>query len=156
MKRSVREMRTSDINLVIDYFLGSDAQFLKALGVDANKLPGSEQWRKIISDELQQPVETKKLYYVIWEINELPVGHSHISDIVFGKEAYMHLHLWHPEDRNIGNGSYFVKESLSYYFQRFKLKKLYCQPYALNPAPNKTLANAGFEFIRDMKAYLAG
>ena len=60
----------------------------------------------------------------------------------------MHIHLWHSDNRKKGDGSYFIKESLFYYFQKFKLQKLFCQPYALNPAPNKTLHNAGFEFIK--------
>ena len=60
----------------------------------------------------------------------------------------MHLHMWHPHNRQKGDGTYFIRQSLFYYFQKFKLKKLYCQPYALNPAPNQTLANAGFEFIK--------
>jgi hypothetical protein len=29
------------------------------------------------------------------------------------------------------------------------LKKLFCEPYALNPAPNKTLEKIGFEFVKE-------
>lgn len=148
MTRSVREMTKNDINLIVDYFLESSPEFLKGLGVDINKLPAKKDWRRIISDEFEKPVEFKKLFYVIWQINNIPVGHSHINDIIFGEEAYMHLHMWHPGNRNKGDGSYFVKKSMDYYFQKFKLKKLFCQPYALNPAPNKTLENAGFEFVK--------
>jgi RimJ/RimL family protein N-acetyltransferase len=148
MTGSVREMTKNDINLIIDYFLGSSPEFLAGLGVDINKLPGRKDWGRIISDDFEKPLESKKLFYVIWQINNIPVGHSNINDIIFGKEAYMHLHMWHPDNRNKGYGSYFVKKSMAYYFQGFKLKKLFCQPYALNPAPNKTLENAGFEFVK--------
>lgn len=149
MTRSVREMTKNDVNLIIDYFLKSDPEFLKGRGVDINKLPGKKEWRKILLDELEKPVEFKKLYYLIWEINGTPVGHSHINDIIFGEEAYMHLHLWHPDDRQKGNGSYFLKESLFYYFKNFNLNHLFCQPYALNPAPNRTLERVGFKFIKN-------
>jgi hypothetical protein len=114
MSRSVREMTKADINLVIDYFLSSSPEFLKAMGVDSSKLPLKEEWHKIISDELAQPLTAKKLYYTIWQVNNNPVGHSHINDIIFGEEAFMHLHLWHPENRYKGDGSYFIKESLFY------------------------------------------
>jgi RimJ/RimL family protein N-acetyltransferase len=148
MTRSVREMTKNDIQSIIDYFLESSPEFLRGMGADVNKLPGKEEWSKIILGDFEKQAESKKLYYVIWQLNDIPVGHSNINDIIFGKEAYMHVHLWHPDNRNKGDGSYFIKESLIYYFKIFKLQKLFCQPYALNPAPNKTLHNIGFEFIK--------
>jgi RimJ/RimL family protein N-acetyltransferase len=39
--------------------------------------------------------------------------------------------------------------TLPYYFENLKLKKLWCEPYALNIAPNKTLEKAGFHFIKE-------
>ena len=78
----------------------------------------------------------------------MPVGHSNINDIVFGQQAYMHLHLWNPGDRQKGNGTYFIAGSLQYYFEKFRLEKIYCQPNAANDAPNKTLEKAGFTFIK--------
>jgi RimJ/RimL family protein N-acetyltransferase len=38
--------------------------------------------------------------------------------------------------------------TLPYFFQNFELKNLYCEPYALNPAPNKTLKKIGFQFVK--------
>ena len=38
--------------------------------------------------------------------------------------------------------------TLPFFFENFKLKKLYCEPYALNAAPNKTLTKAGFNFVK--------
>ncbi len=85
---------------------------------------------------------------MIWQINDIPVGHSHINNIIFGKQAYMHLHLWNSYNRQKGNGTYYVTESLKYYFEKFRLEKIFCQPNSLNNAPNKTLERAGFEFIK--------
>ncbi|MEL7119370.1 MAG: GNAT family protein [Bacteroidota bacterium] len=59
----------------------------------------------------------------------------------------MHLHLWKPELRKRGEGTQLVKMSLPLFFETFKLQKLYCEPYALNPAPNKTLPKLGFQFV---------
>jgi RimJ/RimL family protein N-acetyltransferase len=148
MSIAVREMTKDDISLVTDYFLNATPEYLEALGVDINKIPAREEWIKIIMHEFTQPVERKKLYYVIWQKDNIPVGHSHINDIVFAREAFMHLHLWNSLNRNKGDGTLFVKESLNYYFKKFNLQKIFCQPYALNPAPNHTLKNVGFEFIK--------
>ena len=59
MTRSVREMTKTDINLIIDYFLESSPEFLRGMGVDINKLPGKEEWSKIILDDFEQPAESK-------------------------------------------------------------------------------------------------
>ncbi len=133
MDSSVREIGKNDIALIVDYFLKSDPEYLHGRGVDINKLPGKKEWNQIILEELEKPVESKNLYYLIWQIDDVPVGHSHINDIVFGKEAYMHLHLWQSDDRKKGNGSYFVKESLPYYFDNFKLKRLFLPTLCFKP-----------------------
>ncbi|MUV02499.1 hypothetical protein GN157_02150 [Flavobacterium rakeshii] len=39
--------------------------------------------------------------------------------------------------------------STAAYFNNLKLKKLYCQPNAFNPSPNKTLEKAGFRFVKE-------
>lgn len=144
---SVREIRETDFESIVDYFLKADKDFLSGMGVDACKLPQREEWLKILSDEYQQPIKNKKIFYVIWALSDEPVGHSNVNKIIYDHEAYMHLHLWHRGKRQKGMGGEFIKMSLPYYFDNFKLKKLYCEPYALNPAPNRTLNKSGFDFI---------
>ncbi len=100
-------------------------------------------------EQLSQSYENKKSYCIIWQVDGKPIGHSNINKIVFGKEAYMHLHIWRPEERKKGLGTSFIKLTLPWFFEKSKLKKLYCEPYALNSAPNKTLQNAGFEFVKE-------
>ena len=60
----------------------------------------------------------------------------------------MHLHIWKGMNRKKGTGVELINRSVTYFFENMKLKKLYCEPYALNPAPNKTLAKAGFHFLK--------
>ena len=60
----------------------------------------------------------------------------------------MHLHLWQPVKRKKGIGTEFVKMSIPYYFKNFKLKKLICEPYTQNIAPNKVLQKVGFNLIK--------
>ena len=146
---SVREIKQTDIELIIDYWLGADPAFLTGMGVDLTKLPDESAWRNMLMEQLSQPYEEKKSYCVIWLEGDKPVGHSNINKIQFGDHAYMHLHLWNQGERKKGYGTRFVKLFLPYFFGNYQLKKLFCEPYALNPAPNKTLEKAGFEFVKE-------
>ena len=148
MRRQVRELGPHDVDRVINYFLQADQDFIRGMGADPEKLPKLDDWRRIMLDDLDRSLVHKHFYYLIWELAGCPIGHSNINQIVFGQEAYMHLHLWQPEKRQSGHGTYFIRESIGRYFENFELQNLFCQPYALNPAPNKILAKIGFEFVK--------
>lgn len=145
---SVREIQQNDVQSIAQYWLGADPEFLRGMGADPDKLPDKEGWIKMLSEQLSQPYAEKKSYCIIWELDGKPVGHSNVNKIVFGEEAYMHLHLWIGGVRQKGMGTTLVKMTLPYFFENLKLKKLYCEPYALNPAPNKTLEKVGFGFVK--------
>ncbi|TDH21444.1 N-acetyltransferase [Segetibacter sp. 3557_3] len=145
---SVREIKETDIDTISSYWLESEGQFLHSLGVDLDKIPSREEWRIMLTEQLEQPYHLKQSYCLIWLLDQVPVGHSNVNKIVFGEQAYMHLHLWTDPVRRMGLGTNFIKMSLPYFFKNLQLQKLYCEPYALNPAPNKTLAKAGFGFVR--------
>ena len=118
------------------------------MGVDISKLPTKDEWLQIMSTDFNRDPERKKFYYVIWLLNDKAIGHSNINKIIFGKEAYMHLHIWHELKRKKGLGLALLKKSLPFFFNTFHLKTLYCEPSASNPAPNKTLEKLGFDFIK--------
>jgi RimJ/RimL family protein N-acetyltransferase len=94
------------------------------------------------------PIEEKKSYCIIWQADGKAIRHSNINKTIFGQEAYMHLHLWNTGLRKKGWATKLVELTLPWFFEKYKLKKLYCEPYALNPAPNKVLEKAGFEFLK--------
>jgi RimJ/RimL family protein N-acetyltransferase len=146
---SVRELQKEDIDAITNYWLGADPVFLKGMGVDMNKIPGRDEWEKMLLEQLSQSYKEKKSYCIIWQGDDKPVGHSNINKIIFGEEAYMHLHIWYDDIRKKGYGTPLIKMTLPWFFEKYKLKKLYCEPYALNPAPDKTLEKAGFEFVKE-------
>ncbi len=150
-KRNIRAMKLSEVPLMINYFLEADDNFYAQLGVDPAKVPSFDQWYGSLEQDFERPIPDKQFFYVIWELNDVLVGHSHINNIVYGQEAFMHLHIWQPFQRKMGHGTFFVQESVKHYFQLFKLEKLFCQPYALNPAPNRTLSKVGFKFLKTYK-----
>jgi RimJ/RimL family protein N-acetyltransferase len=145
---SVRELQQNDISFIADYWQKSDRAFMESLGVDITKLPAREQWSEMLMEQINQRIEEKKSYCIIWLADDKPIGHSNINKIVFAKEAYMHLHIWDTTKRRKGVGVELVKLTLPYFFNNYKLEKLYCEPYALNPAPNRTLEKVGFEFVK--------
>lgn len=145
---AIREMQLSDIPRIVDYFVKADADFLKGMGVDPDKLPESQTWIDKLVGEYHKPYVDKESYYIIWLLNDEPVGHSNINNIYFGTSATMHLHLWPHEHRQSGLGQQFLRMTIPWYFQHFELKKLICEPYAENIAPNKTLPKLGFQLVR--------
>ena len=145
---SVREITKDDIEPLINYWTSADDAFLTGMGVDLNKMPDKDAWQQILSEQLNQPYNEKKSYCIIWQVNEKAIGHSNVNKIIFGEEAYMHLHIWNEATRQKGNGLKLIHMTLPYFFENLELKKIYCEPYAHNPAPNKTLAKAGFLFVK--------
>lgn len=146
---SVRELQINDIDAIIEYWLQSNNTFLEGMGVDITKMPSREEWKKMLEEQLSQPLEEKKSYCIIWEVNGKAVGHSNVNKIIFGQEAYMHIHLWNKDARKKGLGPAFIKMTLPYFFENLRLKTLYCEPYALNSAPHKALEKAGFRFVKE-------
>ena len=146
---SVREIQQADIDSITNYFLDADDFFLLKMGVDKAKIPSLSEWRKILSEQLYQDYSQKRSYCITWLVNDEPVGHSNVNKIIFGQEAYMHLHIWDPGARMEGKGTSFIKKTLPFYFNNLQLKKLYCEPNAFNTAPNKTLEKAGFHFVKN-------
>lgn len=144
----VRLLEAKDINLIADYWLLSDPEFMVGMGVDLDKLPSREGLSNMLRQQLETPIEQKMAYALIWELNGKAVGHSNVNGIEFGKQATMHLHLWNSAVRRKGMGTELLKMSLPFYFNDLQLKTLWCEPYALNPAPNKTLEKVGFTFVK--------
>jgi RimJ/RimL family protein N-acetyltransferase len=146
---SVRELRESDIQLILGYWNNSTPGHFVSMGVDVSKIPAGEVLAERLREQLSLSFENKKAYCLIWEFNGRPIGHSNVNPIIFGEEAYMHLHIWEASTRRTGLGVQLVRMTLPFFFKNLQLKKLYCEPYALNPAPNKTLEKVGFDFVKE-------
>ena len=146
---SVREIKKEDIEPLSDYWLSAPPDFLTGMGCDVCKMPTKEDWHKMLTEQISTELKKKKSYCLIWEYDDKKVGHSNVNKIIFGKEAYMHLHLWIPDTRAKGFGTDYAKESIPVFFNNLQLQKLYCEPFAENEAPNKTLAKLGFTFVKE-------
>ncbi len=140
-------MQPGEVDLRIDYFHDASDDYLVTLGVDRASLPSREAWRAAYMEDYALPLENRQGMYLIWEADGRTVGFSSADRIVFGQEAFMHLHIVDPDLRHHGLGTGFVKESARSYFRVLQLERLYCEPNAFNTAPNRTLQRAGFRYL---------
>ncbi len=136
------------ISDLVNYWHHADEDYLRFLGADILKLPAPNDLKRMLNNQINTPFDQKKAFATIWLENGKAIGHSNVNKIEFGKEAYMHLHLWYPDQRRKGVGSQLIKQSIRLFFEKLELETLYCEPNAFNDAPNKTLAKIGFEFIK--------
>ena len=74
----------------------------------------------------------------------------HIVETNGAKHESLALAQWQycRNSKKKGIGIQLIKMALPYFFKNYKLKNLFCEPYALNPAPNKTLKKVGFTFVK--------
>lgn len=141
-------MSSSDKHCIVDYFLNASDEFILSLGADPNLLPTRTKWLAYLQDQLDKANPNKEIFYTIWLVNGKAIGHCNINKIIFGQEGYMHLHLWKKTNRQSGFGMKLVRESLKIFFDTFQLNRVFCEPYALNEAPNRCLKKVGFEFLK--------
>jgi len=143
----VKEMQLSDVQIRIDYFHNASDDHLKTIGVDRALLPTREEWHLQYEEDYARPIKERVNYSLLWELDGEAIGFSSAGKIIFGQEAYMHLHLINPPQRRSGLGAEFLKESIKMYFQALELQYLFCEPNAFNIAPNRTLQKAGFHYL---------
>ena len=137
MNLSIREATQNDSKMIIDYFHSADSEFLFEMGIDQIKLPSKNAWEEKLNVELNKPFASKAYYYIVWEASSKPIGHSNLSDIVYGETAKMHLHIWEKKLRLKGIGYNLIKKSIQLYFNKFALSELICEPIYTNRAPTR-------------------
>lgn len=142
-----RPMLGAEAALIVDYFHGATAEFLHRLGVDPAKLPPRPQWLAHYRREFALPPEQRTSLLVLWELDGAPIGFSTADKIEIGKQAFMHLHIVAPDHRRQGLGAALVRQTAQLYFDALRIAELYCEPYAFNAAPNRTLQKAGFSYV---------
>lgn len=144
-------IKFEESELIVNYFHQATPEHLEALGVDPTRRLPRKKWLDLYKYEYGLPIEERVAFLVIWELDSKSLGFSTADKIIFGKEAYMHLHILNPENRQGGFGVECVKETAKIYFRTLKLKSIFCEPNAFNVAPNRTLQSAGFKYIKTHK-----
>jgi RimJ/RimL family protein N-acetyltransferase len=152
MKMEVRPFRTkAEYEQMVEYFIQSSDTFLRGMGIDPAKLPARNDWLEEVWEDHHRPDPEKDRIYLAWIYEDELVGHSSINKIRWSEEGSIHLHLWKPDLRGKGVGLDFFRQSVRFFFRELRLKKIYCEPYAENPAPNKVLSRLGFTLVKTWK-----
>jgi RimJ/RimL family protein N-acetyltransferase len=138
----------SEYERMIAYFADADEPFLLGMGVDRARLPAREAWLEAVLRDHECPNHEKDRAYLAWVYDGVPIGHSSINKISVGQDAFIHLHLWIPVRRRQGLGLQFFELSAQRFVRDFSLSRLYCEPYAHNPAPNRVVLKAGFRLVK--------
>jgi RimJ/RimL family protein N-acetyltransferase len=141
-------MQLADYEVRIAYFHQATDEHLARLGVDRSLLPSAAAWRDSFERDLSRPLDERAEYGVVWEVDERPIGFSTADQIRVGDEAHMHLHIVDPDQRASGLGTEFVRLTARHLCEVLRLSRLYCEPNALNVAPNRVLQKAGFRYVR--------
>lgn len=147
----VEALKTKYITELVNYWLNSDQEYLRNIGVDTNKIPSANGFQKKFLDEIMTPRADKKSMLLFWKKEDTPIGHCNLNEIEYGKTANLHLHIWNQADRKTGAGTYLLNESVALFFINLKLEKIYCEPIASNAAANKILEKLGFSFIQKIR-----
>jgi RimJ/RimL family protein N-acetyltransferase len=139
-----------DYRRMIDYYHDSPNELLQRMGVDRSKLPPREAWLERAWQDHQRAEDdpARERFHLAWLADGVVVGHSSINQIQWGRQANAHLHLWRADLRKSGIGSEFFRQSISFYFERFRLALVVVEPHADNPAPNRVLQKLGFRLVR--------
>lgn len=136
---------------MLDYFINADESFLRGMGIDRTKFQERQAWLDRILKDQQNPDDKKVRFYLAWIYEGRHVGHSSVNSINIGEHAVIHLHLYEPELRRNGVGAQFFKMSVDFVLQHFNLKKLICEPFSENPAPNRVMNKLGFKLVKSYK-----
>jgi hypothetical protein len=145
---TVRPMTFEDFGGIINYFCGNPPDYYDRLGIDPEKVPSADDYRKTLEAFIDLPANGASAFYSIWVLNGEAVGHSSLKDILYGKSGSQHLHLWKPLERGKGYGGIFFCLSTIDFYERFQLKQIICEPKSSNPLPNRMLQKIGFPLIR--------
>lgn len=148
MTYSLREMSLDETLLMIRYFREGSPEFLRGMGADPSKLPLEADWFDALQRDFSNSLDQREFFYLVWLAHDEPIGHCNLNKIVFGMEAFLHLHIWVAKHRRQGCASRLLPKSITTFFDRFELKHLYCEPYAKNAGPNTVLPKLGFHFER--------
>jgi RimJ/RimL family protein N-acetyltransferase len=146
-KVAIRALEHADIKHIVHYWLHSSAEHLHLMGVDLQKIPHEDALTAMLEEQISTPDHLKRSLAMILLVNGHPCGHCNVDQIQFGHEANMHLHLWSSAHRGQGLGASMVRLALPHFFERLQVHTIWSQPYALNPAPHKTLEAVGFEAV---------
>ena len=144
---AVRPLAVEHVDGYVDYLTRVPKADAERMGLAVERLPSAANMRSDLEGMLATPVERVRTFMLAWCLNGKAIGHSSLKEIVPGDFGKIHLHLWRTDLRGKGFGPrLFCLAALDFY-ERFKLKRIICEPKADNPMPNRMLQKIGFPLV---------
>jgi [ribosomal protein S5]-alanine N-acetyltransferase len=144
---SVRPLAREDFDQFINYWLALSPAEIERLGVASDRLPSADRMRSDLEAMLAAADENVRSFVLAWCVNGEAIGHSSLKDIVPGESGSMHLHMWRADLRGKGHGAHLFCLATVDLYNRFKLKRIICEPKADNPPPNRLMRRIGFPLV---------
>lgn len=145
---SVRDFRLEDLPMLDDYWKRQTPADMTRMGIDPAKLAKIHVSPEEVAADLALPLDRKKWDRLIWEVDGQPVGMATLREIRPGRDAEIHLHVFHDSFRKRGFGHRLFAMSLTTFAERFSLERIACEPAAHNPGPNRLLQKLGIPLVR--------
>src|SRR5262245_50473891 len=147
MELMVRPWVQDDIPDIVRYWTTLSNADAQRIGCDLSRVATTEEYRRVLEEQLHAPRETASAFYSIWVVNGHTVGFASLKNIRLGMCGEMHLHIWNADQRGKGIGGRLFCLSAIDFFERFKVSAIICEPGASNPYPNRMLQKVGFPLI---------
>lgn len=117
------------------------------MGLAIERVPSASQLRSDLEAMIATPLDRLRSFVLAWCVDGKTIGHSSLKDIVPGDFGSVHLHMWRADVRGKGYGPRLFCLSALDFYERFKLKRIICEPKADNPMPNRMLKKIGFPLV---------
>lgn len=149
---SIRSLEEKDIPSIVNYWFENTDENLLQMGADKTKLSSQIEFASSLQTICNTPLDKAKSYYMVWLIDDKPVGYNALKDILKNEIGHIHLHMWNAEYRGKGYGAKLFCMAALEFYKMFNLKMMLCEPRSSNPIPNKMLCRIGF---KKWKTYLS-
>src|SRR6516164_5900873 len=144
---TVRPLAREDFDGYIAYFARPSKTDAERMGLAIDRVPSAARLRSDLETTLATPVDRLRSFVLAWCVDGKTIGHSSLKDIIWGDVGSMHLHMWRADLRGKGYGPRLFCLSALDFYDRFKLKRIMCEPKADNPMANRALKKIGFPLV---------
>jgi RimJ/RimL family protein N-acetyltransferase len=131
---ALRDLRESDIPLILGYWYHSPPGYIASMGVDVSKMPSEDEMRKSLRNKVKtnRRLLHSKLNALVILVNREPIGFHTLTSIKEGDSGIFHAHIWKKELRGQGIGLQSYPEACRLFMERFDLQRIHFRTPAQN------------------------
>jgi putative acetyltransferase len=141
----LRDFEQRDIQAFVDYWYRSAPSFIRSLGVDPEKMTPEDTFSRHLAEQVTSNLTASpsSLAMLTVELDGQPVGVHSLSELVRGRSAVFHAHLWSELARGIGLGTCTYPRAARIFMDRFELEELVFKTPRANLPANRIKEKLG-------------